>query len=195
MSLQHKADIDTAKGYQKSLFFDMVVEIQRQVKTMLKMELHGVNLDVTTNQPVVILKDPAAKRFLPIWIGQFEATSILMEMQRIKPSRPLTHDLLKSIIERFGADVRHIVINDLKDGTFFAKILLSLNSDSLTIDARPSDAIALAVRTEAPIFAEEGVLEKASVLTEEGEDDEVERFRSFLDSVTPEDFEPGGSSS
>jgi len=161
---------------------------------MLKMELHGVNLDMMTNQPVVILKDPTAKRFLPIWIGQFEATAILMEMQGIKPSRPLTHDLLKSVIEHLKASIQHIVIDDLKDGTFFAKIHLDYDSSSLTIDARPSDAIALAVRMAAPIFAEEGVLEKASVLTEEGEDDEIERFRGFLDSVAPEDFEPEGGS-
>ncbi|MDP1808364.1 MAG: bifunctional nuclease family protein [Actinomycetota bacterium] len=157
---------------------------------MLKMELHGVNLDMLTNQPVVILKDPAAKRFLPIWIGQFEATAILMEIQGIKPSRPLTHDLLKSVIEQLNASIRHIVIDDLKEGTFFAKIHLDNGTGPLTIDARPSDAIALAVRMEAPIFAEESVLEKASILTEEGENDEVERFRSFLNSVGPEDFGP-----
>ena len=157
---------------------------------MLKMELHGVNLDMMTNQPVVILKDPSEKKFLPIWIGQFEAQAILMEMQGLKPSRPLTHDLLKSVIEQFKASVRQIVIDDLKDGTFFAKIHLDLDSESVAIDARPSDAIALAVRTKAPIFAEESVMEKASILSEEGEDEEVERFRSFLNSITPEDFGP-----
>ena len=87
---------------------------------MLEMELHGVNLDVLTQQPVVILRDPGAKRFLPIWIGQFEATSILMEMQGIKPSRPLTHDLLKSFIENLRASIKQIVIDDLKEGTFFS---------------------------------------------------------------------------
>ncbi len=154
------------------------------------MELHGVNLDVVTQQPVVILKDPSAKRFLPIWIGQFEATSILMEMQGVQPSRPLTHDLLKTMIETLEASIEQIVINDLKDGTFFAKIHLNRNSASITIDARPSDAIALAVRVKAPIFAAEEVLEKAAILTEEGEDDEVKRFRSFLDSIDPDDFGP-----
>ena len=158
------------------------------VNSVLKMELHGVNLDMMTNQPVVILRDPTAKRFLPIWIGQFEATAILMEMQGVKPSRPLTHDLLKSIIEQLKATIQHVVIDDLKDGTFFAKIHLDFDSSSMTIDARPSDAIALAVRMKAPIFAEEVVLEKASILTEEGEDDEVERFRDFLNQVNPDDF-------
>jgi uncharacterized protein len=157
---------------------------------MLKMELHDVKLDVMTNQPVVILRDPEATRFLPIWIGQFEATAILMETQGIKPSRPLTHDLVRSILDSFKASIKQVVINDLKDGTFFAKIHLDFDSTSLEIDARPSDAIALAVRTSAPIFCEEVVIEKASVLSEEGEEDEVERFRDFLDSVAPEDFEP-----
>ena len=154
------------------------------------MELHGVNLDVLTNQPVVILRDPSGKRFLPIWIGQFEATAILMELQGVKPSRPLTHDLLRSMIEAFEASIEQIVIDDLKDGTFFAKIHLKTNGAALLIDARPSDAIALAVRTQAPIFAKESVLEKASVLTGEGEEDEVERFRDFLDHIRPEDFSP-----
>src|SRR3990172_6474690 len=157
---------------------------------MLKMERHGVNLDMMTNQPVVILKDPSEKKFLPIWIGQFEAQAILMEMQGLKPSRPLTHDLLKSVIEHLKASVQQVVIDDLKDGTFFAKIHVDFDSTSLAIDARPSDAIALAVRMQAPIFAEESVLEKASILSEEGEDEEVERFRSFLNSVAPEDFDP-----
>lgn len=152
------------------------------------MELHSVNLDVVTNQPVVILKDEGAKRFLPIWVGQFEATSILMEMQGVKASRPLTHDLLKSVLESFNAVVDYILINDLKEGTFYAKILLKYNSSELEIDARPSDAIALAVRVGAPIFAEELVLERASILSEEGEEEEVQRFRRFLDSVEPTDF-------
>jgi bifunctional DNase/RNase len=155
---------------------------------MLKMELHSVNLDVVTNQPVVILKDEGAKRFLPIWVGQFEATSILMEMQGVKASRPLTHDLLKSVLESFKAVVDHILINDLKEGTFYAKILLKFNGNNVEIDARPSDAIALAVRVGAPIFAEELVLERASILSEEGEEEEVQRFRRFLDSVEPTDF-------
>ncbi len=152
------------------------------------MELHGVNLDVMTNQPVVILRDPSAKRFLPIWIGQFEATAILMEMQSVKPSRPLTHDLLKSVIETFQASVDQIVIDDLKDGTFFAKVYLQANSNTLRIDARPSDAIALAVRTEAPIFAEEAVLDKASVATGEGEEEQVAQFRDLLENLKPDDF-------
>jgi len=155
---------------------------------MMEMEVHGVNLDLMTNQPVIILKDSASHRFLPIWIGQFEATSILMEIQGIKPSRPLTHDLLTTIIKKLEATVQRIVINDLRDGTFFAKIHLTKKSRRFIIDARPSDAIALAVRTKVPIFAEEAVVEKASIVSQEGEEEEVERFRKFLEHVQPDDF-------
>lgn len=154
------------------------------------MKVHGVNLDVMTNQPVIILKDPQAKRFLPIWIGQFEATSILMEIQGIKPSRPLTHDLLKSVTESLGARPDKVVINDLKDGTFFAQIhVIKDTNEVLIVDSRPSDAIALAVRTKSPIFVTEKVIEKASVVSEAGEEEEIIRFKKFLDGVKPEDFQ------
>lgn len=155
---------------------------------MQKMQIHGVNLDVMTNQPVVILKDADAKRFLPIWIGQFEATSILMELQGVKPSRPLTHDLLKSMLEELKLHLVKVIINDIKDGTFFAQIFLKNKTSEFNLDARPSDAIALAVRLQAPIFVTDNVVEKASIVSEEGEEEEVKRFRDFLDNVTPEDF-------
>lgn len=155
---------------------------------MFEMEVHGVNLDMLTNQPVIILKDLKSNRFLPIWIGQFEATAILMEVQGIRPSRPLTHDLLKTVIDTLKAHVNRIVINDLKEGTFYAQIHMSIDSSSLQIDARPSDAIALAVRTNAPIFADESVLDQAAITNEGGEEEEIERFREFLENVKPEDF-------
>ncbi|HZD59000.1 MAG TPA: bifunctional nuclease family protein [Anaerolineae bacterium] len=152
------------------------------------MEVHGINLDVMTNQPVIILKDIQSNRYLPIWIGQFEATAILMEVQGIHPSRPLTHDLLKTIVDTLNVQVTHVVINDLKEGTFYAQIHMSINSSQMQIDARPSDAIALAVRSKAPIFADENVLEQAAVFSEPGEEEEVERFREFLENVRPDDF-------
>lgn len=155
---------------------------------MKEMQVHGVNLDVMTNQPVVILKDIEEKRFLPIWIGQFEATSILMELQGVKSTRPLTHDLLRSICDVMDAKINKIIINDIQDGTFFARIHMEIGKKSYDLDARPSDAIALAVRMSAPIFADEGVVDKASVVSEEGEEDEVERFREFIETVSPEDF-------
>lgn len=156
---------------------------------MFEMEVHGVNLDILTNQPVIILKESSTSRYLPIWIGQFEATAILMEIQGIRPSRPLTHDLLKTVIDKLSAEVESVVISDLKEGTFYAQIHMSINSSKLQIDARPSDAIALAVRTKVPIFANESVLDQAAILSETGEDEEVERFREFLDNIRPEDFQ------
>lgn len=155
---------------------------------MFEMEVHGVNLDILTNQPVIILKEASSNRYLPIWIGQFEATAILMEIQGIRPSRPLTHDLLKTIIDKMSAHVTQIVINDLKEGTFYAQIHMSADSSDMLIDARPSDAIALAVRTKVPIYADSSVLDQAAIVSEMGEDEEVERFREFLDNVRPEDF-------
>ena len=155
---------------------------------MEKMLIHGVNLDVMTNQPVVILKDSDQKKFLPIWIGQFEATSILMELQGVKPARPLTHDLLKSMLDLLSLKVVKIIINDIVDGTFYAQIYLNKGDKDYSVDARPSDAIALAVRADVPIFATENVVKKASIISEEGEDDVVEQFKDFLESVNPEDF-------
>lgn len=155
---------------------------------MLEMEVHGVNLDVLTEQPVIILKDVQAKRFLPIWIGKFEATAILMEMQGVKPSRPVTHDLLKSVIDSLEGTVSRIVITDLKEQTYYAQIHLQKNGAPLTLDSRPSDAIALAVRVKVPIFAAKNVLEKATVFGAHEEETEVERFRDFLANIEPEDF-------
>jgi hypothetical protein len=111
-----------------------------------------------------------------------------MEIQGIKPSRPLTHDLLKALVEALGAEVIRIIINDLKEGTFYARIHLRRNGEELDIDSRPSDAIALAVRWGAPIYVAEKVIEKASVVTDEGAEGEVKRFREFLDQLKPEDF-------
>jgi len=155
---------------------------------MKKMQVHGVNLDVMTNQPVVILKDVESKRFLPIWIGQFEATSILMELQGVKSTRPLPHDLMRSVFESLDIKIKKVVINNIEDGTFFARLHVESNSEELDLDARPSDAIALAVRVKAPIFANEEVVEKASIISEDGEEEEVERFKDFIETVNPEDF-------
>lgn len=156
---------------------------------MKEMQVHGVNLDVMTNQPVVILKDSEAKRFLPIWIGQFEATSILMELQGVKSTRPLTHDLLRSVCDALSMRIVKVVINDIQDGTFFARIFMENGKSKYDLDARPSDAIALAVRVKAPIFAVDSVVDKASVMSEDGEEDEVERFKEFIETVNPEDFQ------
>ncbi len=156
---------------------------------MLEMIIHAVNLDSLTNQPVIILKDSSAHRFLPIWIGQSEATAILMELQQLKPPRPLTHDLLRSLLTELGASIDRVEINDLKDGTFYARIRLRQEETMLEVDARPSDALALAVRTSSPIFVAEKVLQRASVVIDEkAEEMEIEKFKTFLENINPEDF-------
>lgn len=155
---------------------------------MLQMLVHGINLDVVSNQPVVILKDLQSHYYLPIWIGQFEATSILMEIQGIKPSRPLTHDLLKTTMEALNAHLVRVIINDLVDGTFYARLNLTFQNEEIEIDSRPSDAIALAVRFGVPIYVAEEVIEQASIVAEEGEEIQVEKFREFLEKLKPDDF-------
>lgn len=164
------------------------------VVQLREMEIHGVSLDVMSSQPVVVLRERESHRYLPIWIGQFEATAIMMELQGISPSRPLTHDLLRSLVDALGAVVNKVVVSDLKDGTFYARIHMAANGTDLDVDARPSDAIALAVRTGATIFAEESVLDQAAIVQEsEGEEAEaeVEAFKEFLESIDPEDFKLG----
>lgn len=155
---------------------------------MLQMLVHGVNLDIVSNQPVVILKDLQSHYYLPIWIGQFEATSILMELQGIKPSRPLTHDLLKAALVKLDAHLVRVIINDLVDGTFYAQLNLIFQDEEIEIDSRPSDAIALAVRFGVPIYVAEEVIEQASIVAEEGEEIQVEKFREFLEKLNPDDF-------
>jgi bifunctional DNase/RNase len=159
------------------------------MEDLLPMEVHGVNLDVMTNQPVVILREVGSKRFLPIWIGQFEATAILMEIQGVAPSRPLTHDLMKTLMDELHATLDRVVVTDLRDGTFYATLSVSVNGSHVDVDARPSDAIALAVRNGTPIFAAPEVMERAAIVGDENEEDEVERFREFLDTIKPEDFD------
>ncbi len=155
---------------------------------MLQMLVHGINLDIVSNQPVVILKDLQSHYYLPIWIGQFEATSILMELQGIKPTRPLTHDLLKTVLETLNVRLIRVVINDLIEGTFYARLNLVFQEEEVEIDSRPSDAIALAVRFGAPIYVSEEVIKQASIVAEEGEEIQVEKFREFLEKLNPEDF-------
>lgn len=152
------------------------------------MLIHGIQLDAVSNQPVIILRDLDYTMFLPIWIGQFEATSILMKTEGIKPARPLTHDLLKNITEALGGKVQRVVINDISNGTFYARIHVLQNEVFHEIDSRPSDAIALAVRLDVPIFATRHVLEQAAIVTKDWKESEIEEFKAFLDKINPEDF-------
>jgi uncharacterized protein len=156
---------------------------------MIEMSLAGVRIELPTNQPIVLLREAEGERFLPIWIGQAEAAAIALALQGVVTPRPMTHDLLKNILEEMAVQIQSIVITELREGTFYAIINMQRNGASYEISSRPSDAIALAVRTNCKIFASEDVLNEASILIPSGdEEEEVEKFREFLENVNPEDF-------
>jgi uncharacterized protein len=155
---------------------------------MVKMEIKGLLMDPVSNMPVVILKDAADGVFLPIWVGIFEANAIALEMEKIATPRPMTHDLLRNLLEELEARVERIVINELKDNTFFARIHLIRGDRRWSVDSRPSDAIALALRARAEIFVEEEVLEKSKSLRVEGAETDPERLKKWLEEVNPEDL-------
>jgi bifunctional DNase/RNase len=131
---------------------------------MIEMTIDSIRVSLMNYQRVVILKEKASDRYLPIWIGPAEADAIAVKLQGVAVPRPLTHDLLNSVIDALGATVNSIIVNDLKNDTFFARVILEVEKKQLEVDSRPSDALALAVRTNVPIFAEESVLEKAGIL-------------------------------
>jgi len=159
------------------------------------MTIYGVSFDMVGKQPIVLLKTVDGNKFLPIWIGHPEAAAILMKLQGASTPRPMTHDLLSDVLEQMEAKCEKVSVTELRDNTFFASITISMNGSELEIDSRPSDALALAVRTSAPIFAADEVIEESAIEFEgeEVEDTEqvVEKFKDFLDNVTPEDFAQG----
>jgi len=155
---------------------------------MIKMSIVGVRVELPANQPIVLLKEDEGERFLPIWIGAFEATSIAFALQGVETARPMTHDLFKIVLDNLEVNLNQVVISDLIEGTFYAEVTMMRDDTSHVISARPSDAIALAVRMEVPIFAEEKVLDEASILIEATDEEEIKRFRDFLDHVEPQDF-------
>lgn len=169
---------------------------------MIELSLIGVRVELPTNTPILLLKESSGDRFLPIFIGPAEAHAIVTALQGYEPPRPMTHDLLRNVLDELGAAVEHISITELRDSTFFASIRLNVAGTIHEISSRPSDAIALAVRIQVPIFAAEDVLEEASIpiegaegqveegraILDQGAEQELERFREFLEQVTPEDF-------
>ena len=159
---------------------------------MQEMVIYGVSFDMVGKQPIVLLKTSDGNRFLPIWIGHPEAAAILMKLQGATTPRPLTHDLLTDVLRQLDAKIVRITVTELKENTFYALITLSIDGAEVEIDSRPSDAIALAVRAEAPIFAADTVLDESAIEFENEEDVNedaiVEEFKRFLDDVTPEDF-------
>ena len=154
----------------------------------LQVEIKGLMLDPTSNVPIVILRDVQSQLFLPIWIGVFEANAIALRIEGVEPPRPMTHDLLRSVLEQLGAEVEKIVISDLKESTFFAVIHVRQGEDSVSIDARPSDAIALALRANAPIFVLRSVLDKAQAVDLASEISDEEKLKKWLEEISPEEL-------
>lgn len=163
------------------------------------MAVVGVRVDEPKNQPVLLLREVGGERYLPIWIGQYEATAIALQQQGVRPARPLTHDLIESLLTSFEHNLLEVRIDDVRDGTYYADLVFD---DERRVSARPSDAIALALRMAVPIFADETVLERAAVTLDETDsaetpeqveeppvtEAEVEEFKQFLDTVSPDDF-------
>ena len=158
------------------------------------MHIYGVSFDLVGKQPIVLLKTADGNKFLPIWIGHPEAAAILMKLQSQAPPRPMTHDLLSDMLDQLGAQIVRITVTELRENTFYAQITLQQDGGEIEIGSRPSDAIALAIRAEAPIFAADRVIEESAIEFEGDEidqdrlDEEVAKFRNFLDEVTPDQF-------
>ena len=147
----------------------------------------GVRVEMPSNQPIVLLKEMGGDRYLPIWVGAVEATAIAFAQQGVQPPRPLTHDLMKDLLGALDRKVESIHLTELKDGVFYSLINLDRG---ITVSSRPSDAIAIALRTGSPILASEELLQEAGIQIPDQADDEVEKFREFLDQINPEDFAP-----
>ncbi|MDP9822957.1 bifunctional nuclease family protein [Nocardioides massiliensis] len=155
---------------------------------MREVEVIGVRVEMPSNNPIVLLRESAGDRYLPIWIGAVEATAIAFAQQGVVPPRPLTHDLLRDLLEATGNALTEVRITEMRDGVFYAMLALA---SGVEVSARPSDSIALALRTGARIVCADDVLEEAGLEVPDEQEDEVEKFREFLDHVTPEDFEQG----
>ncbi|RNL79304.1 bifunctional nuclease family protein [Nocardioides marmorisolisilvae] len=153
---------------------------------MREVEVVGVRVEMPSNQPIVLLREAEGERYLPIWIGAVEATAIAFAQQGVIPPRPLTHDLLKNVLESTGNTLTEVRITEMTDGVFYASLVLDSGAE---IDARPSDSIALAMRTGARIVCSEGLLDEVGIAVPDEREEEVEKFREFLDHVSPEDFE------
>jgi bifunctional DNase/RNase len=161
---------------------------------MHEMLIYGVSFDLVGKQPIVLLKTADGNKFLPIWIGHPEAAAILMKLQSQAPPRPMTHDLVSDMLEQLGAQIVRITVTELRENTFYAQITVQQDGSEIEIDSRPSDAIALAIRAEAPIFAADRVIEESAIefegeeVDQERLDEEVAKFRNFLDEVTADQF-------
>ena len=162
---------------------------RRRLRHVIELDVVGVRVEMPSSQPIVLLREIGGERYLPIWIGAVEATAIAFAQQGVVPSRPLTHDLMKDLLDAAGQELQQVRITELKEGVFYALLVFA---SGLEVSARPSDAIALALRTGSPIFGAEDVIGEAGIEIPDEQEDEVEKFREFLDQITPEDFEDLG---
>jgi bifunctional DNase/RNase len=154
----------------------------------IEMTIKGLMVDPITNTPIVILRDREGDRVLPIWVGIFEANAIALQIENVTTARPMTHDLLRNVIQDLKASVERIVVSDVQDNTYYAMIYLARNGETLAIDARPSDAIALALRARAPIFVEERVVEHARTVDFSADKPDSERLQKWLQNLDPDDL-------
>lgn len=162
--------------------------MEKENSNLIKMNLEGVRIELPSQKPIILLKENKGNRYLPIWVGPFEASAIALEMSHIKMPRPMTHDLIINIIKNLKIKIDNIEISDLRDNTFYAIInIIDHDSRLIRIDSRPSDAIATAVRSNCNIFVAEKVLDSGGIVIQTI-DEEIEKFKDFLDHVKPEDF-------
>ena len=157
-------------------------------RMQIEMTIKGLMVDPITNMPIIILRDKDGQKVLPIWVGMFEANAIALQIENISTPRPMTHDLLRNVIEDLKATVQKVVVCDLQKNTFYALIYLSLGGELVVVDARPSDAIALALRSRAPIFVEDSVIEHAKTVDFSPEPPDADRLHQWLESLDPEDL-------
>ncbi len=154
----------------------------------IEMTIKGLMVDPITNLPIIILRDKDGQRVLPIWVGVFEANAIALQIENVTTPRPMTHDLLRNVIHDLKAEIRKIVVSDLKENTFYALIHLEINGEPLAVDARPSDAIALALRARAPIYVEDRVIDNAKTIDFTPDKGDDERLQKWLESLDPDDM-------
>lgn len=154
------------------------------------MQLVGVRIELPTQTPILLLRETDGSRYLPIWIGETEARAIVVALEGSESARPLTHDLLKNVTESLDAEITRVVVTELNGGTFYADLILNRNGEEIVVSARPSDAMALVARTNATVFAERSLLDEVGVeIQDDDDEEEIERFKEFLEGVSPEDFE------
>ena len=155
---------------------------------MHELKVVGVRVELPANTPIVLLKQAEGERYLPIWVGAVEAAAIAFEQQGVHPTRPMTHDLLRDVIGALGGTLEAVNITELKDGLYLADMVFA---GAITVSARPSDAIAVALRVGSPIYVADSVLDEVGITIPDEDEDEVEKFKEFLDQISPEDFAGG----